>query len=146
MAQVRDEHTSSRGGGGIRADLVAHWRHTTNGRVTPTTVRADRLERGEVVVVQSWQMGPFRPSGVPLYDTVRIEPDGSLTPVRPLMFYGRHRIGAVTYGNRHAVDYVPVGADGDRSEIVLTLDEVVGRVDDPANWAATDPQSPPPAA
>lgn len=135
MARLR---TPSRGGGGVRSDLVAYWRHA--GRVTPQTVRADRLERGEVVVVQGWQLGPFRPSWVALYDTVRIESDGSLTAVRPVI--------EIVNGVRHAVDYLPVVAGGDRSDIVIELAEVVGRVDDPANWTTgnNDPQPPPNAA
>ena len=137
-----------RDGGGIRANLVAHWRHAANGRVTPQTVRADRLERGEVVVVQGWQLGPFRPSRVPLYGCARVESDGSLTPVYPLIFVGYHVIGGVKYGERHAVDYEPVGADGDITEIRIDLDEVRRLVDDPENWATgrNVPQPPPNAA
>lgn len=41
-------------------------------------VMADRLRNGDPGEVQGWRLGPHRPSAVGLYDTVRIDPDGSL--------------------------------------------------------------------
>jgi len=138
------------GAGGVRAALVAHYEAWAARLGGDAFGKLSSLKAGDPVVFQRWQIpDPWR-SGAPggPYDPVRVEPDGSLTVVRPLIFYGRHLIRGTWYGNKHAVDYVPVGAGGDRSDIVIELAEVVGRVDDPENWTTgrNDPQPPPNAA
>ena len=70
---------------------------------------------------------------------MRIESDGELVAVRPLIFHGYHQIRGTVYGDKHAVGYVPVGTDGDRTQIVLELAEVRRRVPYPENWTLTPP-------
>ena len=132
---------------GVRGALADHDRAwVARGRGGPWQRRLTALEAGEPVVVQRWEVAePWRSAASGgLYEFVRVEPDGELVAVRPQVFHGRHRIGDTVYGNKHAVGYVPVGADGDRSDIVLDLEQVRRQVPDPKNWTLTplDPQSP----
>ena len=123
---------------GVRAALADHdraWVARTAGG--PWRRRLAALEAGEAVVVSRSELpAPWRSevSGG-LYELVRIEADGELTPVRPLIFVGTHWIGGAVRVGRHSVDHVPVGTDGDRSDIVVELDEVRRRVADPESWS-----------
>jgi len=136
MARVR-RLVAAEPEGGVRGALIAHSRRWVERVGGDPFARLGPLLRGEPVVVQKWQLpAPWR-SEVPggLYDLVRVEPDGELVAVRPLIFHGTHRIGGAVRAGRHSVAYVPVGADGDRSEIVVELDEVRRRVADPEMWS-----------
>jgi len=72
------------------------------------------------MVLQAWQLAEWRPDGVGPNQSIRVEVDGTLTPVRPVIEVCRRRgQDGVLVDVRSAVDYRPVGADGDTSDIVI---------------------------
>jgi len=95
---------------------------------------------GKPIVVDWWQIPKeVRPPQVRPYETYsrhRIDPDGTITWVRTLIFEGYHDVpGKGRLGTRHGVGHVDVGPDGDDSEIPVDLDEVRRIVRDPKNWS-----------
>ncbi len=123
--------------GGVRAALIAHYRRWVERVGGDPFARLGSLLRGEPIVLQRWQIPkPWR-DGAPggLNDWVRVEPDGELVAVRAIIFVGRHRVGGAVRAGRHHVDHVPLGPDGDRTEVAVGLDDVRRRVADPECWS-----------
>jgi len=136
MARVR-RLVAAEPEGGVRGALIAKYRRWVERVGGDPFGKLRPLEAGEPIVLQRWQIPePWRSevSGGQS-DLVRVEPDGELVAVRPLIFHGTHRIGGAVRVGRHSVAYVPLGPGGDRTEIVVELDEVQRRVADPEGWS-----------
>jgi len=102
---------------GVRAGLAAKWRAA---RSPYSQWKADRLDGGEAIVLQGWHLAEWRPDGVGPYQSVRVEVDGTLTPVRLVIEVCRRRgHDGVLVDVRSVIDYRPVGADGDTTDIVI---------------------------
>jgi hypothetical protein len=145
-ARVRRERRTDNG---LRAVLIAGERELLEqfaslGRPSDSE-RLRALEAGEPVVLQDWQVPgdlPYAPaweSGIAWYELTASD---DLVPVRPITFYGAHKVNGTWLTPKHIVGYEPIAnfARSELSEREIGLAELRERVADPDAWRARAPE------
>ncbi len=86
--------------------------------------------------MQGWHLPAAVRRDVELYQWYQVDPDGTVTPVRPVMFYGTHVVDGQRRAGRHSVAYEP--AVGDAPPRVVGLDDLPRYVDDPEAYSVKE--------